>query len=96
MLTDAGRSDLLMTDYVQTLLDVYWDMNKWKIFWRCFVPYLIYLSVTLSYFFNVLLVDKEDESKWKYIYAIINLCSLFYQLYIEGVQLFMSDDPKKM
>ena len=95
VLSESGRSDLLMSDYVQTLLNVYWSLNKWKIFWRAFVPYLFYLGVTLAYFFNVLLVHEEEESSWKYIYAIINLCSLFYQLYIESVQLFQSDDPKR-
>ena len=85
VLTDAGRTDLLMTDYVQIMLNVYWTENKWKIFWRIFVPYFLYLSITIFFMFNFSLMEDEKQKNHKIFFAFLNFISLSYQLYIEAI-----------
>ena len=90
VLADAGRSDLLLTDYVQVMLEVYWTENKWKIFWKIFAPYVLYTGITLYYFFNILLVHETNDEFETRLLATMNMLILIYQLYVEYMQLFNS------
>mmetsp|Transcript_20852 Transcript_20852/g.28106 ORF Transcript_20852/g.28106 Transcript_20852/m.28106 type:complete len:89 (-) Transcript_20852:1280-1546(-) len=83
VLTRAGRGDLYMTDFVKTILDVYWIENKWKIFWRIFIPYVFYLGMTMFYLTSYACVSDKDELEGKRTTAIICLISLLYQLRVE-------------
>lgn len=60
------------------MINVYWTENKWKIFWRIFVPYFCYLSLTLYFLFNYNLVPKEEMGNHKNIFATLNLVNLAY------------------
>lgn len=90
VLTDAGRPDLLLTDYVQVMLEVYWTEFKWKIFWRIFAPYVLYTGITLYYFFNILLVHETNTEIETRLLATMNMMILIYQLYVEFMQAYNS------
>jgi len=90
------RSELFMTDLVKTLVDTFWIEYKWKIFWRIFMPYVVYLCLTLYYMINVVCVDELQETGWESYIGFLNLISAGLMLYIEYYQLFNSDDPKKV
>ena len=38
-----------MTDFVGVMLEVYWNVNKMLIFWRIFIPYVVYMALSMFY-----------------------------------------------
>ena len=54
VLNRIGRVDLYLTDFVKIMISVYWSENKWLIFWRIFIPYCLYLALSLFYWINVI------------------------------------------
>ena len=53
VLDACKRPDLLMTDFVKIMLNVFWKKHKWQILWKAFIPYCIYLALSLYYMLNV-------------------------------------------
>ena len=81
-----------MTDFVKTLLEVFWEKNKWQIFWRIFIPYVVYLALTMFYMINVVCIDDTSDAG-NYIYiGVPNLICVCNQIYIEWIQLFSSKE----
>ncbi len=83
VMDSCKRSDLLMTGFVKTMLDVFWDEHKRQIFWRGFVPYLLYLALILYYFVNVVCNDELDEMTDHSKIGYVNLVSVLYQINLE-------------
>ena len=48
-LNNEGQADLYMTHFVKIMTQVYWSYNKWLIFWSIFVPYVLYLVISIFY-----------------------------------------------
>ena len=59
ILKNSNRDDIYMTNFVKTLLDVFWTEHKLAIIMQIFVPYVIYLASTLYYMINVICVSEE-------------------------------------
>lgn len=74
----TGQADLYMTHFVKIMTQVYWSYNKWLIFWSIFVPYVLYLVISIFYLMNVICQDVENEHHLMYILAPINLLLLFW------------------
>jgi len=84
-----------MTDFVKTLLEVFWERNKEKIFWRIFIPYLAYLAVTMFYMIHVVCLDNiQDAGNYSYL-GVVNLICVCRQLQVKWVQLFSSKEENK-
>lgn len=80
VLDASKRSDLMMTDFVKTLLEVFWEKNKWQIFWRIFIPYVVYLALTMFYMINVVCIDDTSDAG-NYIYiGVPNLICVCKQI----------------
>ena len=50
---------------LDVMFDSFWNDFKWKIFFSCFVPYLIYFSCALSYFMLMLVRPDEQSTIWQ-------------------------------
>ena len=93
MLRDLKDENLGASDFVITLLDVFWDNYKNQMLLKLFVPYLAYLILTLNYTVNYVTVDSSeafDSEKFGYggeIFGSLLLLATFYQVYIEAFQL---------
>lgn len=72
-----------MTEFVKTMLNVFWDEHKRQIFLLGFVPYLLYLSLILYYFVNVVCNDELDEMADHSKIGYVNLVSVLYQINLE-------------
>ena len=80
VLDASKRPDLMMTDFVKTLLEVFWEKNKWQIFWRIFIPYVVYLALTMFYMINVVCIDDTSDAG-NYIYiGVPNLICVCKQI----------------
>ena len=77
-LNNEGQADLYMTNFVKIMTQVYWSYNKWLIFWSIFVPYVLYLVISIFYLMNVICQDVENEHHLMYILAPINLLLLVW------------------
>lgn len=93
MLRELNDDDLCASDFVITLLDVFWDNYKNQMLLRVFVPYIIYLLLTLNYMVNFVTVESSKEfgndgfGSWGEIQGSILLLATCYQVYIEAFQL---------
>ncbi len=95
VMDSCKRKDLLMTEFVKTMLNVFWDEHKRQIFWLGFVPYLLYISLILYYFVNVVCNDELDEMADHSKIGYVNLMSVLYQINLERKQLFLKKHPHK-
>lgn len=77
-LNNEGQADLYTTHFVKIMTQVYWSYNKWLIFWSIFVPYVLYLVISIFYLMNVICQDVENEHHLMYILAPINLLLLVW------------------
>ena len=48
---------IIMTDFSRVMLDSFWSNYKDRIFWRIFVPYMIYLFLTIYYMTEVVCAE---------------------------------------
>lgn len=76
-----------MTEFVKVILAVYWSKLKNQIFLRIFIPYVLYLGVTLYYMINVVCAEDLEETGWESWIGFANLLCAGVQIYIEIVQL---------
>ena len=75
--------DIFASEFIKTLLDVFWRDNEVKIFRKIFLPYMMYLIVTLIYMVHIVNEHtREEQGNWFYI-GIINMFNVTYQVYIE-------------
>ena len=72
-----------MTNFVKTILDVFWTEHKMAIIKQIFVPYVIYLASSLYYMIHVICVSEEAREEWETYFGAVVLISLIYQLGIE-------------
>ena len=47
------------------MFDSFWNDFKWKIFFSCFVPYLLYFSLAHTYFMAMLFRPDEESSVYE-------------------------------
>jgi len=47
------------------MFDSFWNDFRWKIFFSCFVPYLLYFSCALFYILLMLFVPEEHSEQWE-------------------------------
>lgn len=84
--TDS-QSDIFASEFVKTLLDVFWQENESKIFRKIFLPYMIYLVITLMYMIHIVNEHtREQQGYWFYI-GMFNLFNVAYHFYIEHCQM---------
>lgn len=77
-----------MTDFVKALLEVYWGDLKMSIFWKIFIPYIIYLSLTIWYIMKVICVEETEIKGKSDIYiGVFMLANVAYQLNNERIQI---------
>ena len=53
ILQNSEASEIFKSEFVKTLLDVFWNENEVKIFRKIFMPYMIYLGMTLLYMIHI-------------------------------------------
>ena len=77
ILNSIGEQDIYMTDFVKALLEVFWNQNKMKIFWRVFVPYIMYLAFTLYYTINVVcsreVYERDTRENWETCLGVVGI-----------------------
>ena len=76
-----------MTDLTKVLLDIFWSENKWRIFWKVFMPYVLYLVVNVYYMVHVVCVDKDEIAPWVKFLGFLNVLIIAYQLKVEVTQM---------
>ena len=76
-----------MTEFSRVMLDSFWSNFKDKIFLRIFVPYTLYLFLTIYYMIEVVCAEKNVVEKWQKWMGCISLMFLAYQLQIECTQI---------
>ena len=60
MLDKTKKIELFNTEFMSSLLEVFWVENKYKIIKRLFLPYIIYLTFTVLYLIYVVCDPWED------------------------------------
>ena len=56
------------------------DLRLWQIFWRIFIPYVVYLALTMFYMINVVCIDNTSDAG-NYIYiGVPNLICVCKQI----------------
>ena len=83
ILQNSKNNDIYMTNFVKTILDVFWTEHKMAIIKQIFVPYLIYLASSLYYMIHVICVSEEAREGWETYLGAVVLFFLIYQLRIE-------------
>lgn len=97
VLHSINRSELFVSDLIKVLVDVYWVENKWNIFWRIFIPYILHLTITLYFLINVVCrEDSHEKSGFETFLGCLVLTSTAVMLYIEYDQVFNSSDATKI
>jgi hypothetical protein len=61
-LSKAPHESLFSTSLVTTLIDHFWDRYYRAVILKCFIPFLVYLVVTLIYISNYALRGIKDET----------------------------------
>ena len=75
-----GNKTIIMTDFSRVMLDSFWSVYKDKIFRFIFVPYIMYLLLTIYYMTEVVCAEIGDAEKWQKWMGCFNLFFLAYQL----------------
>ena len=83
ILNNSKSNDIYATDFIKTLLDVFWNENENKILWKIFLPYIMYLTITLFYMIHIVNEhSREQQGNWFYV-GIINLINVSFQILVE-------------
>ena len=82
-----ANKTIIMTEFSRVMLDSFWSNFKDKILWRIFVPYILYLFLTIYYMIEVVCAEKDAVEKWQKWMGCISLLFLAYQLQIECTQM---------
>lgn len=88
MLTDQPNS-VYATQFVDKVLDQFWEENQLMIKRRQFWPYLAYLVTALWYFKRALEGDSDHQAEgqgWTIILGLILMVQWLHQLYHEVIQ----------
>lgn len=59
-----GMKTIIMTDFSRVMLDSFWQNFKDKIFWAIFVPYMMYLFLTIYYMTEVVCQEQGEAETW--------------------------------
>ena len=46
------------------MFDAFWSDFKWKIFFTCFLPYLLYFSCAFLYIVLMLFLPDDESEEW--------------------------------
>ena len=86
ILDDSKSNDIYATEFVKTLLDVFWNENENKILWKIFVPYILYLAITLCYMVHIVNEHTREEQGYWFYLGIINMINVSFQIFVEFSQ----------
>ena len=85
VLRELKSDELCSSEFIITLLDVFWDNYKDQMMYKVFVPYLLYLFFTMNFMINyVTKSSSEDLTIYGYLLGSILLLAVAYQVYIEA------------
>ena len=73
ILKEVRDKNVFMTDLTKVLLDIFWNENKWRIFWKIFLPYVLYLFFTIYYMVHVVCVEINDIAPWVKFFGFLNV-----------------------
>jgi len=84
-LEDSSSEAIYETEFIDILVEEFWNENYEKILYRCLIPWFSYAFLAQTYFINAL---AEDHSQgWCTVLGILVLLNLSWQLRIEMKQL---------
>lgn len=94
LLKRSQNKRIFQTEFLQQLVQEFWDESFYKILYRIFMPWLLYMICALYFFATQLGVLSHDEEEHEvvdtvYAYSIgcLTIILLIYQVVIEGYQL---------
>ena len=86
--------NIIGTEFSRIMLDSFWEKYKTRIFWKIFIPYIIYLSLTVYYFVNVVCHSYATTTPGQRWLGMFNFFSLAYQFYVEFKQACSREESK--
>lgn len=93
IINETGNLKIFESDFINAMLEEYWSKVYNKLFWRVFIPHIIYMVLIHVYLMTVLdhfFRYERQLDPWinvkRYIFGVLALYSWAYQLYIEYLQ----------
>ena len=91
-LADAPHESLFSTQFIIALVQHFWDFYYKRIFFLCFVPYIIYFLSTLVYVASYAVEGIEEDQKYaftlEFVLRIIIVSCVIYFAVFEFISIF--------
>ena len=81
------KKKIVVTDFARIMLDCFWFEYKGQLFCRILLPYVAYLGLTIYFSINVVCTETAETTTLQKWMGGVFLISLFYQVWVEIVQL---------